>query len=126
MKVNRKGKYHDINKKVLKFIKELNTNNIPLSLFSIRMYALKATEKLKIFDFRASNGWFHRLKKKYKFSNVKIIGESASADMLSAEEFINNIQQLLHDFKQEDIYNCDETGLFWKLFPDSTYKIQGI
>ena len=31
-----------------------------------------------------------------------------------------NLQQTLKDYSPEDIFNCDETGLFWKMKPSRT------
>jgi hypothetical protein len=28
-----------------------------------------------------------------------------------------NLRQMLKDYSPEDIFNCDETGLFWKMKP---------
>lgn len=41
---------------------------------------------------------------------------------------MNAIQQALASFQPQDIFNCDETGLFWKRVPDhslSTHALPG-
>jgi hypothetical protein len=46
-------------------------------------------------------------------------GESADADE-KAEDFIV-LPGLIEGYAAEDIYNADETGLFFKCLPDKTY-----
>lgn len=30
------------------------------------------------------------------------------------------LPELIHDYKPEDIYNCDKTGLYYRAVPDGT------
>jgi hypothetical protein len=54
---------------------------------------------------------------------VKIVGESASADFVAAESFPNELRKLIMDkgYLPEEVFNADETGLFWKRMPSRTY-----
>ena len=49
-------------------------------------------------------------------------GEAAEADISGAEEFRNTvIVDLLKTYRPEDIYNADETAIYFRALPDSTY-----
>jgi hypothetical protein len=48
-------------------------------------------------------------------------GESADAGIEKPEDFIVNVLPGLIDIAPEDIYNADETGLFFKCLPNKTY-----
>jgi hypothetical protein len=50
-------------------------------------------------------------------------GESASADKEEAEKFCCKFQEFIkkEEYRPEQIFNCDETGLFWKRMPKHTY-----
>jgi hypothetical protein len=50
-------------------------------------------------------------------------GESASADKEEAEKFCRKFQKFIkkEEYRPEQIFNCDKTGLFWKLVPNRTY-----
>jgi hypothetical protein len=50
-------------------------------------------------------------------------GESASADKEEAEKFCRRFQEFIkkEEYRPEQIFNCDETGLFWKCMPNRTY-----
>jgi hypothetical protein len=48
-------------------------------------------------------------------------GESADADIENAGDFIVNVLPgLIEGYAAEDIYNADETGVFYKCLPDKT------
>jgi hypothetical protein len=49
-------------------------------------------------------------------------GEKMSADAESAEEFCSMFQSFIEkeNFSLDQIFNCDETGLYFRLLPDKT------
>lgn len=53
-------------------------------------------------------------------SAKKICGDSGSADKASSSEFSIKATELLSGYEPSNIFNFDESGLFWKLFPDRT------
>ena len=56
----------------------------------------------------------------------KAAGESASVEKETTEDYtIHTLQPLLGRYAADDIYNVDETGLFYKLLPDRTYTLKG-
>jgi hypothetical protein len=54
---------------------------------------------------------------------VKVSGEAASADIECAEAFKEELHRIIVDQKYlpEQIFNVDETSLFWKRMPECTY-----
>lgn len=50
-------------------------------------------------------------------------GESASADHVAANEFPPKVRDLIREkgFLPQQIFNCDETGLYWKRMPGRTF-----
>lgn len=55
--------------------------------------------------------------------NVKVVGEAASADEEAVRTFPATLASLIADenYSLEQVFNVDETGLFWKRMPDRTY-----
>jgi DDE superfamily endonuclease len=55
--------------------------------------------------------------------NVRIVGESVSADSNAAARFPEELREVIENggYKDEQIFNVDETGLFWKKMPSRTY-----
>ena len=47
-------------------------------------------------------------------------GKAASAPIQDLSSMRENLHQTLRDYDPKDIFNCDETGLFWKMKPSRT------
>ncbi|KAF7359013.1 DDE-domain-containing protein [Mycena sanguinolenta] len=67
-----------------------------------------------------SSGWLDRLKKRLGLREFKRHGEAASADPKVVEEEKKRVQAVIKKggFKACDVYNMDETGLFYGFPPD--------
>ncbi|XP_071057066.1 tigger transposable element-derived protein 1-like [Onthophagus taurus] len=67
-------------------------------------------------EFKASRGWFEKFKRRTRIHSIFRHGEAASADIISAEEFISEFKTLIEteQYIPQQVFNCDETGLFWK------------
>lgn len=74
-------------------------------------------------QFKGSHGWFEKFKRRTGIHSVVRHGETASSDTKAAENFIGDFKKLV-DFEgylPQQVFNCDETGLFWKKKPKQTY-----
>lgn len=78
-------------------------------------------------SFVASHGWFNRFKARSNLHNVVFV-EAASVDfhthsLTSAKEFPHILEQIIHqgNYTPQQIFNVDETGLYWKKMPDCTF-----
>jgi hypothetical protein len=67
-----------------------------------------------------SNRWLDRFKKRHNIKEYKLHGEGASADIDSEDvtKQMDNLRAECSTYALKDIFNMDETGLFWKLQPD--------
>lgn len=61
-----------------------------------------------------SHGWLDRFKKRHGLKQIKKHGEDASADHAAATAAIPQLRKLLEEYDLRDIYNMDETGLFYR------------
>ncbi|XP_055682946.1 tigger transposable element-derived protein 1-like [Lutzomyia longipalpis] len=75
------------------------------------------------FEFHATKGWFHNFRKRTKIHNVRLLGESGDADVDAAEVCKDEIWNIVQEegYSMEQIFNVDETALFWKKMPNRTY-----
>lgn len=76
-----------------------------------------------------SNGWIGGFKKRHSIKSRYRHGEAGSVDIAAAQEQLVEIRAAVMRYKLADIYNCDETGLFWRSTPDrgmSTQPLPGI
>ena len=66
--------------------------------------------------FKASRGWFEKFKKRSGIYIVVRDGVAASAKQKAAEEFVQDFSDYVkaNGFILQQVFNCDETGLFWK------------
>ncbi|XP_019716745.1 tigger transposable element-derived protein 1-like [Hippocampus comes] len=74
-------------------------------------------------EFKASPGWFEKFKRRTGIHSVVRHGEASSADHKAADEFVQKFKQLVIDegYVAQQVFNCDETGLFWKKMPRRTF-----
>ena len=102
---------------------------IPLSDMMLQEKGLEFAESLKIEDkIKCANGWVHKFKKRNGLHKVHFSGEANSAPLATLSEERLRLQELLSNYNKEDIYNADETGLFFRMEPNqtlSTGKISG-
>jgi hypothetical protein len=67
-----------------------------------------------------SNGWLMRFKKKNGLRRRKLHGESASALLETLPQERERLRRILRRYNLDDIYNADETGLFFRMSPNET------
>ena len=72
-----------------------------------------------------SIGWLDGFKKRYTIKTRTMHGEGASVPE-EAEQEMQTIRNQVALYAAEDIYNMDETGLFWKATPDRSLATERI
>ncbi|XP_064410192.1 tigger transposable element-derived protein 6-like [Latimeria chalumnae] len=77
-------------------------------------------ERLGVQDFAYSKGWLANFKSRRGINHHRLHGEAASADVTAIVAGRAELQQTLAYYSPHDIYNFDETGLFYKLGPSGT------
>ena len=70
-----------------------------------------------------SPGWLTNFKRRHNIKSRKTHGEASSLPQETHEE-IRAIQTLCGEYPEEDIYNIDETGLFWRATPSQSLTIK--
>ena len=90
-----------------------------LQLFR-QIHALKDTASTE--EFKASKGWLWRFCNSHGMKQLVIQGESLSSDTSFVGPFREKLQKLMKDeaLTLEQVYNCDETGLFYKMLLNKT------
>lgn len=113
----------DIDEAVYQWIIDCKTRKINITGPLIKM---KARRFSIIFGkiFRPGNGWLHRFKKRYNLSFKTVCGDESSVDESVVQEWLKKNKEKLDSFEEKDIYNADETGLFYQLMPNKTISIK--
>jgi DDE superfamily endonuclease/Fission yeast centromere protein N-terminal domain/Tc5 transposase DNA-binding domain len=70
-----------------------------------------------------SVGWLYRFKKRHQVQDYHTHGEVGSVPEQAHIE-MRSIRTLCGEYKEEDIYNMDTTGLFWRYSPSSGLSSQ--
>lgn len=97
------------------FVKARN-KCIPISGPLLKAKAKEIADKFGYKNFRASDGWLHKFRIRHNISFKSISGESASVNPEDVKQFVEKLPSLLVGYRLEDVYNADETGLFFELY----------
>ena len=81
---------------------------------------------LGIEDFKASNGWLVRFRDRHGITFKLVHGEEKSAPVSDANLWRENEKKkIMEKYAPDDIYNADETGMFYQLLPEKTLSLKG-
>ncbi|XP_028668446.1 tigger transposable element-derived protein 1-like [Erpetoichthys calabaricus] len=123
----------EVEKLLLVYINEKQLEGASISEAFISEKALQIYEDLKKktpqtnalsdFVFKASRGWFEKFKHRTGIHSVIRHGEAANSDKAGAEKFILEFKKIIEEesYVPQQVFNADETGLFWKKMPNKTY-----
>ncbi len=87
----------------------------------------KANDFAALFDIKdfECSAWGNRWRERHRIIWAsKEHGEAASVDKSAVKEWISKLKGLCEGYKDEDIFNADETGLFYELQPSGTMKFK--
>ncbi|XP_028131895.1 tigger transposable element-derived protein 4 isoform X1 [Diabrotica virgifera virgifera] len=75
-------------------------------------------------NFKASSGWLSRFKARHEITCGKICGEAKSVSKEVNDNWLNSWPTIRQNYSDDNIFNADELGLFFKLTPDKTVKFK--
>lgn len=110
---------------LLRWIADSRAAQLPLSGPLICAQAEKYALKLSIEDFKASEGWIDRFKKRHGLVFRNVCGEKGAVNEGVVEDWRAGLPARLADYDPCDIFNADETALFYKALPDKTITFKG-
>ncbi|XP_060870227.1 tigger transposable element-derived protein 4-like [Metopolophium dirhodum] len=108
-------------------IKDYNVANIKTSIrLSWNEKATEFGKRFNKFDFQCSSSWITRFRQRHNIVFGKISGESSSVPVGVSENWLEHVwPNLRKNYTDCDIYNADETGLFYRLTPSQTLRFKG-
>ncbi|XP_058402562.1 E3 ubiquitin-protein ligase RNF4 isoform X2 [Diceros bicornis minor] len=111
----REGPISDMEKLLMAWIEDQIQKRIPLSTMMITAKAKSLFAMLKEkagpnydVEFTASSGWFKRFKNRYSLHNMKMSGESASADVKAGEEFLETLEVVPKELTKEELLELEQ------------------
>ncbi|GBN50562.1 Tigger transposable element-derived protein 6 [Araneus ventricosus] len=87
--------------------------------------AREVGESLGLETFKASNGWLEKFRTRHNISFKQICGEEKSVNPNEVTDWIGKLKSLLKGYDDRDIFNANETGLFYRILPDKTLCFKG-
>eukprot|EP00106_Octopus_bimaculoides_P018423 XP_014785865.1 PREDICTED: tigger transposable element-derived protein 1-like [Octopus bimaculoides] len=127
---HRKGLIHEMEKLLAIWIEDQIQKRILMRLLTIQAKAhsifttLKEQQEEETTEtFTASHDWFQRFHSRFNLHNRSISCEAVSADAEGGEKFVQDFDKMIVDsgYHPEQIFNVDETGLWWKKMPERSY-----
>ncbi|KAG0438707.1 Tigger transposable element-derived protein 4 [Dictyocoela muelleri] len=115
-----RNKYSDLNNKLWDWVKLASNSDLILTEDIIKIKAQEIAKKLKLNSFIGSNGWLYNFKKRFKICERTLSGETAGINIDNFYERIVEIKRKVAEFDPPNVYNMDETGLFYKEIPSKT------
>lgn len=117
----RDSAYPEVEKALLLWIKKARSMNLPVSGPLLTEKAQTFADQLNCPGFACSNGWLSRFKARYGIVGKALCGEAAAADKEGAVEWQDTVlQEALTAYDAADIFNFDESALFYCLLPNRT------
>ena len=98
--------------------------NIPISGPLIQEKALEFATSLGINEFKASNGWLCRFNQRHNLVCGKMSGERGSVDEKTVINWKEKLPSIWSGYQPRDIFNMDETGIFYRALPDKTMHVR--
>ena len=113
---------------MLKWFTAMRDQNIPLSVSVLLEEAQQFANQLGINDFKQSTGWQDWFKECHGIAFKADCGEAKSvdSDLSDMAGWKDGLSLILKSYHANDIYNADETGLFFKLMPDKTLELKNV
>ncbi|KAK7501648.1 hypothetical protein BaRGS_00007079 [Batillaria attramentaria] len=123
---HRTANYAELDRRLLDWLKFARSQNIPISGPVLKIRANKIAEDLGIQDWNCSDGWLTRWKKRNNIVSKAESGERGSVDEKATDEWVRNVlKPLLARYEARDVFNVDETALFWRMLPGKSLCFKG-
>lgn len=122
----RKAEKENVEEALLKWFTIQRDRNLTVTGAMLQAKANEFAEKFEEKAFVCSNGWLDRFKKRNCISCGKVVGEEASVRKLDVEKWKNEVwPDIIQSYEEQDIFNADEAGLFYRMTPNQTLKFKG-
>lgn len=122
-KTMHQGYNEELDQALYIWFKQCREKNIPVTgplLMEKASYFYNVLYPNAAKPFSASTGFQWRFCNRFGIRGLAISGEKLSADYPAAEETVAEFPSLIEGYALDQIFNCDETGLYYRLLPKNT------
>ena len=124
-RVSQSTKYDSVNRLVWEWFKDASSRQVSLSGPLIKEKAMEFAKSLDIECFKASNGWLESFKKRHNLAFTKMSGERGDVNLETVSVWKKRLPEICFGYEPKDVFNMDETGLFFRGSPKTTFKVRG-
>ncbi|XP_052262071.1 tigger transposable element-derived protein 4-like [Dreissena polymorpha] len=117
--------YDDLNDLVHKWFLDATGRHVNISGPLLKERALKFAAELGLASFKASNRWLDSFLRRHNIVFKTRTGERAEVDPVVVDDWKKRLPTICKGYQPCDIYNMDETGLFYKQSTSATFFKKG-
>ena len=121
----RRMTYGDVNEKLYQWFIGARGKNLPVSGRMLQDQAAILASEMGHTDFCASNGWLRSFQQRHGIHHAVLSGEAADVDPNTVSDWSHRLPDICKGFAKEDIFNADETGLFYRTMPNKSMVLKG-
>jgi hypothetical protein len=124
-KTGKKSTFAELETVLFTWYQQAQASSIPIDGTTLREKVKIIAARLNIDNFSASNVWVRRFKDRHGLVFKKLAGASTEVSVESTDAWLESLPSLLGGFEPRNVYNADETGLFFNVLPDRTLAYEG-
>lgn len=124
-KISRISEFEEVNKALYEWYLLACSKNIYPGGPQLIEKAKQIAERLGKSEFKGSNGWLGKWKARYNVKRFTICGESGDVQGKTVDSWKERLPEIVKGYKIEDIWNMDESGVFWRALPDKGFGQKG-
>ena len=116
----------DVDAALFQWFTAARAQSVPLSGEILKAKAEELNSGMGHDQWSCSSGWLSRWKVRHNIRYRRVCGENAAVDKDVCEEWTETVLlPVLRRYDPCDVFNADETGLYWRLLPDKTHAVSG-
>ena len=112
----RNSEYSEINDALYKWFVLARSKNIPVGGPQLIEKAKMIATTLGKPEFKGSQGWLEKWKKRFAIKQLKIGGESGEVQGETVDSWKERLPEIVQGYSKDNIWNMDETGCSFVLF----------
>ncbi|XP_011860886.1 PREDICTED: tigger transposable element-derived protein 6-like [Vollenhovia emeryi] len=121
----RRAQYEDVETEVLNWFNHMRVSNVSISGPLIQEKAKSIADNLGTENFNCLSGWLWRFQVRHGISSQAVCDELNKVNEEHANDWLSTFENIKQKFAPRDIFNMDETGIFFNLYPDRTLSFKG-
>ncbi|XP_070388781.1 tigger transposable element-derived protein 4-like [Dermacentor albipictus] len=118
--------YADVEEALYQWFITTRVHNVPISGPILAIKAKNFAFLLGLPNFEPGGGWIQRFKERHGIVYKNVVGEAVSLDTEAKQQWLQTkLPGVLERYAEKDIYNCDESALFFQMLLSQAHVLKG-